>query len=166
MMGRIAALALVLAGLAGGTAMYYFQVYGYYDRLPAQEMLLVQTETGMQPVPVSGFEGIDSDSSPLRYRACLRLGDAVALQIPYTDPKPLNAPRWFGCFDAGALTDDLAGGRAQAWLAEGNFRFGFDRVMALYPDGKAYLWHQMNACGMAHFDGRPLPQGCPPAPES
>lgn len=166
MMGRIAALALLLAGLAGGLAMYYFQVHAFYDRLPAQDVLIVQTQEGAQPLPLSAFDGIDSDSSPLRYRACVQLAETEAPLIPYEAAQPLNAPRWFGCFDAGTLEADLVAGRAQAWLVEANFRYGFDRVMALYPDGNAYVWHQMNACGAAHFDGRALPQGCPPAPES
>jgi len=166
MMGRIAALALVLAGLIGGGAMYYFQVYAYYDRLEPRISLIAEVPEGVTRLTIAGFEGIDSDSSPLRYRACFEvLGEPVDL-IPYPDPQPLNAPRWFGYFDAGRLEADLAAGRAQAWLVEANFQYGFDRVMALYPDGNAFLWHQMNACGAAHFDGRALPQGCPPAPES
>lgn len=166
MMGRVAALALLLAGLAGGGAMYYLQVYAYYDRLEPRASLNAETSEGVTPLAITGFEGIDSDSSPLRYRACFTVLDAPAGLTAYPAPQPLNAPRWFRCFDAGRLEADLAAGRAQAWLVEANFQYGFDRVMALYPDGNAFLWHQMNACGAAHFDGRALPQGCPPAPES
>lgn len=166
MMGRIAALVLVLAGLVGGGMMYYLQVHAYYDRLEPRISLIAELPEGTTQLTIADFEGIDSDSSPLRLRACFRVLDAPENLIPYPNPQPLNAPRWFGCFDAGALEADLAAGRAQAWLIEGNFRYGFDRVMVLYPDGSAYLWHQMNACGLAHFDGRALPQGCPPAPES
>ncbi len=165
-MGRIAAIALLLAGLVGGGAMYYLQVYGYYDRLEPQVDLIAEVPEGVTRLTIAGFEGIDSDSSPLRYRACFQVMEGHTDLIPYPDPRPLNAPRWLGCFDAGKLEADLAAGRAQSWLVAANFRYGFDRVMALYPDGKAFLWNQMNACGAAHFDGRPLPQGCPPAPES
>jgi hypothetical protein len=166
MKGRIAALALVLAGLTGGIGMYYLQVYAFYDRLAPQTSLMAELPDGATRLTIAGFEGIDADSSPLRYRACFQVPDAPAMLIPHPAPQPLNAPRWFGCFDAGQLETDLAAGQAQAFLIEGNFRYGFDRVMALYPDGRAFLWHQMNACGDAHFDGRTLPQGCPPAPES
>jgi len=166
MMGRIAAVALVLAGLLGGLGMYYFQVHAFYDRLPEQDVLRVQAGEGVLDLAITGFEGIDSDSSPLRYRACFTLPGRPEGMVPHSAPQPLNAPGWFRCFDAGTLERDLSAGRAGAWLVEGNFRYGFDRVMALYPDGRAFLWHQMNACGVAHFDGRTLPQGCPPAPES
>lgn len=162
--GRIAAAVLVLAALGLGGAMYYLQVYGYYSRLPVRDTLTLATEGGPQNLAVSGYEGIDSASSPLRRRECFTLSAAPEGLLPYARPEPLLAPRWFSCFDAAVLGADLAAGRARAVLAEGNFIYGFDRVMALYPDGRARLWAQVNACGTAHFDGRPLPEGCPPAP--
>lgn len=165
-MGRLVALALVLAGLLAGGGMYYLQVYGYYDRLEPQISLTVDLPEGATRLSVADFQGIDSTSSPLRYRACFTLAGPVMELQPYPEPRPLNAPRWFSCFDAPQLGADLDAGRATAWLAEGNFIFGFDRVLALYPDGRGYLWHQINACGTAHFDGRTLPPHCPPAPSN
>jgi len=164
MKGRIAAIVLVLAALLGGAGMYYLQVYGYYHRLEPQTGLIVEVPEGVTRLTVADFEGIDSDSSPLRYRACFQVPVAQMDLIPYPAPRPLNAPRWFSCFDAAAIGADLQAGRAAAYLVEANFLFGFDRVMALYPDGRAVAWHQINTCGEAHFDGRDLPQGCPPAP--
>lgn len=161
--GRLLAAALVLAGVLAGGGMYYLQVWGYYDRLPpATELRLAGVEAA---VALTAHEGIDSDSSPLRRRECLTLAARPEGLVPYPGAQPLNAPGWFACFDAPALAADLAAGRAQAVLVEANFRFGFDRVMALYPDGRGFVWHQTNACGTAHFDGRPLPQGCPPPPQ-
>lgn len=166
-LGRIAAIALVLAGLAGGGAMYYLQVYGYYDRLEPRISLLVQAEDGTRRLTIADYQGIDSTSSPLRLRECFTvLGGAEGTEglMAHPRPEPLVAPGWFPCFDARALDQDLLAGRARAVLVEGNFVYGFDRVMALYPDGRAFVWTQANPCGAAHFDGRPLPEGCPPAP--
>jgi hypothetical protein len=163
--GRIVIVLLLLAALLAGGAMYYLQVWGLYDRLPATDRLTVATEDGPAELRVSDFRGIDSDSSPLRRRACFRLHAAEGL-IDYPAPQPLHAPRWFDCFDAATIGHDLLQGRATAYLVERDFAFGFDRVMAVYADGSAYLWNQMNACGHAHFEGRPLPPGCPPAPGS
>lgn len=175
MSGRVVVIVLLLAGVISGGAMYYLQVWGLYDWLPAADRLTVATETGatetgatemaVTELAVTDFQGIDSASSPLRRRACFRLHAAEGL-IDYPDPTPLNAPRWFRCFDAPAIDRDLSQGRASAYLVEADFVWGFDRVMAVYPDGRAYLWNQINACGRAHFDGRDLPPGCPPAPES
>jgi hypothetical protein len=78
---------------------------------------------------------------------------------------PLVAPGWFDCFDAAAIGADLAAGRAAAVLGEANVTYGIDRVLALYPDGRGYAWHQINACGEVVFDGDPPPPGCPPVPE-
>ena len=40
-----------------------------------------------------------------------------------------------------------------------------DRIVAVFPDGRGYAWHQINACGEVVFDGDPAPEGCPPVPE-
>jgi hypothetical protein len=163
--GRIAIVLVLLAALVAGGAMYYLQVWGLYDPLPATDRLTVATENGPAVLIVTDYHAIDSESSPLRRRACFRLDAAEGL-IDYPAPQPLHAPTWFDCFDARAIGEDLLEGRASAYLVERDFVWGFDRVMAVYPDGAGYLWNQMNACGHAHFDGRALPPGCPPAPGS
>ena len=166
MTGRIMVIVLVLAGVLGGFGMYYLQVYAYYDRLAPLSSLTVAGADGPVTLAVRDYQGIDSDSSPLRQRACFTVDPLPGGLVPHATPTPLNAPGWFDCFDARAIDADLTAGRAAAWLVEGNFRYGFDRVMAVYPDGRAYLWHQINPCGSAHFDGRPLPAGCPLPPGS
>lgn len=163
--GRVIAVALLLAGVLAGGAMYWFQVHAFYDRLPPRTALTVPGRDGPVTLTLRDHQGIDSDSSPLRLRECFTVADADPdLLIPHDGPTPLNAPRWFRCFDAPTLSADLRAGRAAAFVLDGNFRFGFDRVLALYPDGRGFVWAQMNACGTAHFDGRPLPPGCPPPP--
>ena len=166
-MGRIAAVVLIGLGLAGGAAAYYFQVYAFYDRLEPRESfaLTPMGAAAPQPVPISGFEGIDSDSSPLRFRACFTLQASVDAYAPHPAPTPLIAPGWFDCFDAEAIGADLERGAARALMAEAHFEYGFDRVVAVYPDGRAYAWHQINPCGESFFDGLPLPPDCPLPPE-
>ncbi len=165
MTGKLIALFLLLAAALAGGAMYYFQVHALYDRLePRSNLTLALPDGTTTRLSIADFDGIDSDSSPLRLRACFTVPPPVPDLPPYPAPTPLHAPGWFSCFDAGALTANLDAGRATAHLVEGNFVWGFDRVLALYPDGRGYLWAQMNACGQAHFDGRPLPADCPPAP--
>jgi hypothetical protein len=83
----------------------------------------------------------------------------------YPNARPLVAPGWFDCFDAATIGGDLQSGRAVAVLGEENVTYGIDRVIALYPDGRAFAWHQINACGEVVFDGDPPPEGCPPVPE-
>ncbi|SDW69188.1 DUF6446 family protein [Roseicitreum antarcticum] len=165
-MGKFLTIVLVVCAALAGGGMYYLQVYAYYDRLPPQDTIALTAPGGIaRAASVADFEGIDSDSSPIRYRACFTL-DSVAGAALYEGATPLIAPRWFGCFDAEQLSDDLEAGAAQAVLSQSNFRYGFDRVVAHYPDGRAYAWHQINRCGEALFDGNPIPFGCPVPPPS
>jgi hypothetical protein len=165
-MGRVLVILLLLCTVLAGGGTYYLQVYAYYDTLPEQDSVAL-TPLGAiaaQEFPVTGFQGIDSDSSPIRYRACFALDIDPASLSPYVGATPLIAPGWFDCFDAKALTEALADGRAVAVMGQSNIVYGIDRVVALI-DGRGYAWHQINACGAAHFDRDPVPAGCPTPPE-
>ena len=164
--GRAIVIVLLACGMLAGVAMWWLQVHAFYDRLPARDTVALTPAGAVTPVAlrVSGYEGIDSDSSPIRHRACFRLEETPPTPTPYADPTPLNAPRWFSCFDAAAIGAALRDGTARAVLAERDVRYGIDRVVALWPDGRGHAWTQFNACGRAHFDGNPLPPGCAPPP--
>ena len=148
MTGRIMVIVLVASGVIAGAAMYYLQVYGFYTRLPAQTQvdMTMPGATLTTPVQVSGFEGIDAQSSPLRYRACFTLADPTALDVaePAAAPDPLVGPGWFSCFDAAAVGADLIAGRARAVLSQREIARGVDRIIAVWPDGRAVAWHQLN----------------------
>ncbi|MBR3371116.1 MAG: histidine kinase [Rhodobacteraceae bacterium] len=165
-MGRFLVVLLLLSTALAGVGVWYFQVYAFYEDLPAQGsvQLTPMGALGAQDYAVNNFEGIDSDSSPIRYRACFDIDVNAAALTPYANATPLFAPDWFGCFDAAALTLALENGQAQAVMGVSNIRYGVDRVVALM-DGRGYSWQQINPCGLAHFDGDPVPPGCPPPPE-
>jgi hypothetical protein len=141
----------LVIGLAGsaaiaGAAMWYLQVHAFYDRLPDTTVLRVTTEAGPQPLSLSAFQGIDATSSPLRFRACVTLAQPgeLASAVPATKPDPLTAPGWFDCFDAAAIGGALQRGEAVAWLSEREIHRGVDRIIAVYPDGRAFAWQQLN----------------------
>jgi hypothetical protein len=141
----------IVLGLAGsaaiaGAAMWYLQVHAFYRPLPETTVLRVTTETGPQPLSLSAFHGIDATSSPLRFRACVTLANPQELGSaePATKPDPLTAPGWFECFDAGAIGTALQQGEAVAYLSEREIARGVDRIIAVYPDGRAFAWHQLN----------------------
>ena len=173
MTGKILALFLVLAAAIAGGSLYYLQVYAYYDEVTEEQasgVMLVANAIG-KPVKIvyGDFQAIDSDSSPLRFRACFSVKNSIGMLTEnfrvYDNPVPNMAPGWFDCFDAKALGAALEEGTAVAFLGEENVRYGFDRVVAVMPDGRGFAWHQINHCGEVVFDGNPAPEGCPPVPE-
>jgi Family of unknown function (DUF6446) len=173
MTGRFVIGAIMVIALAAGAAMYYLQVYAFYDPVePASagaEMRLTTIAGVVEPILSDGFEGIDSQSSPIRFRACFTTPQSVAMLTEtyktYPAAVPLTAPAWFDCFDAKAIGAALEQGEAIAFLGEENITYGIDRVVAVFGDGRAYAWHQINACGRVVFNGEPAPAGCPPVPE-
>lgn len=153
MNGKLVGGTIVVTALTVGAAIYYLQVYGFYHPVdasaPSAELRLTSIQTGApEVVPADNFEGIDADSSPLRYRGCfhtpISLATLTETYAIYDDPTPLVAPGWFSCFDAGRIGTDLETGAAVAFLSEKNIHPGFDRVVAIYPDGRAYAWNQIN----------------------
>ena len=145
-MARFLVVLLVGGTLLAGVGAWYLTVHAYYDRLPAQDtvMLTPMGAAAAQAVPVRGFEGIDSASAPIRYRACFALDADPAQFTPYPDAAPLIAPNWFDCFDAHAIGAALEEGRATAVLGQAHLHYGIDRVVAVFPDGRAFAWHQIN----------------------
>jgi hypothetical protein len=171
-MGKFLALLILVCALVGGVSMYYLQVYAYYDEIAPSgpdDVQAVQLATGQSaPMPHADFQAIDSDSSPIRYRACfttaLSPAELTATYQPYPGAVPLLAPKWFDCFDAREVGAALEEGRALAFMGTENIRYGIDRIIAVMPDGRGFVWHQINRCGDVVFDGQPAPADCPPPP--
>jgi len=168
MMGKILAGIIVITSLIAGAAMYYLQVYGFYDTVeytPDHIKLTVLVTGTPEPMLVDGFTGIDADSSPLRFRACFTtpLSQAMLTEtyVTYPNPTPLTAPGWFDCFDAGAIGAALESGEAIAFIGQENIEYGVDRVIAVFGDGRAYVWHQLNNCGQRRYDGTDVGPSCP-----
>lgn len=159
MNGRYLAGGLVAFALLFGAVLWWFQTRGHYVTVEGVQSVTVAGET----IPVAHYEGIDAASSPLKLRGCFRAEGLDGPEAP--EAEPLVAPGWFGCFDAERITQDLAAGRARAILAAFNEPWGFDRIVASYPDGRAFEWRQINRCGRASFEGERPPEGCPPKDE-
>ncbi|GGH21995.1 hypothetical protein SAMN05444007_102328 [Cribrihabitans marinus] len=172
MSGKILAMIVLVSAAIAGGALYYFQIYGYYYDVAAQPgrdvMLLPQDAEAPEPITYSEFRAIDADSSPIRYRACFETEAApealAATYMPAEAPEPLTAPGWFDCFDAVALADDLAAGRARAFIGQKNVHFGVDRIVAVTADGRGYAWNALNNCGRKTYDGTQVGEDCPPRP--
>lgn len=152
MNGKIVAGGIVLTGLVAGIAMYWLQVYAYYEPVsftPGAEIMLTPI-IGNRPeaIVVGDVQGIDANSSPLRFRACfttpLTLATLTETYKVYDGAEPTIAPGWFDCFDAQAIGAALESGEALAFLSQEGIAPQIDRVVAVFPDGRAYAWHQVH----------------------
>ncbi|MEI4471598.1 DUF6446 family protein [Frigidibacter sp. MR17.24] len=153
MNGKIVAGAIVLPALIVGAGVWYAQDYAYYRQVSLTEgestVVLTSIATDApEEITADEFQGIDADSSPLRFRSCFRTRLSLALLTEtyqtYDHATPLNAPGWFGCFDAARIGADLERGAAVAFLSQRDIRPGVDRVVAVYPDGTAFAWNQLD----------------------
>ena len=114
--GRLVVIALLLAAGLAGAALYYLQVYAFYEdasTVSGGDVMLTKIVSGTpEPILAEGLDAIDADSSPIRYRGCFTTSLSLALltetyELYEETPDPRNAPEWFDCFDAEAIA--LAG---------------------------------------------------------
>ena len=165
---RSVIVAMVLFALGLGALLYYLQVYGYYTEIAAPaEITLVTAEGETEAIAFRNFRGIDSDTSPIRYRACFDtdLGGADLSAYQAYTAEPLVAPSWFDCFDAKALGAAMEAGEMTVLLSQKEVTYGVDRVVGIMPDGRGFAWNKINECGEVVFSGDAVPEGCPPVPE-
>ena len=141
MNGRVFGIAFVAFAVIFGAGLYYSLVYAYYEKVDGLAEISVQGQT----IAVSEYEGLDATSSGLKLRGCFTVDPAVFDKLEVaTKPVPLSAPKWFKCYNVGDIQQDLDAGNAVAYLAAENEKDGIDRFVAVYPDGRAYQWRQLN----------------------
>jgi len=158
MNGKVLITGLLGVALITGAGLWYSIERAYYTSVTG----VTEIRSYDAFLPVSDYKGIDADTSPLKMRACFQVSWDYAQSDEFKkDATPLRAPRFFSCFDAGKITADLETGNATAVLLDENRPYGFNTYVAQYPDGRAFMWRQINACGDAWFSGNDLPDGCP-----
>ena len=171
MSGKIVGIVILVSALIAGAALYYLQIYGFYDDVPdAQVELVSLTTQEPEEIAADNLQAIDADSSPIRFRACFTHDISLAMatetyeMTDHTDPR--NAPGWFDCFDAAAIGAEIEAGTALTFLGAKNVHYGVDRIVALTDDGRGYIWHELNDCGEKSYDGTVIGETCPERPEN
>ena len=173
-MGKFLAIVLVTCGIIAGGAMYYLHVYAYYSTVVpngSTDVVLKPLDGSVaQAIAYSDYKAIDSNSSPIRYRACFTAENTAdelkALYVTIKDAEPLVAPGWFDCFDAKEIGAAIESQSATSFLSIENVSYGIDRIVSVLDDGRGYAWNKINRCGKIAFAGKPLPPDCPTPPES
>lgn len=168
MNGKIVGLAILISAGIAGAALYYLQVYGFYEEATAevQEVRLMSLASqSPEAIEAAGITAIDAESSPIRFRACFTTPASLAMlsetYVLLDRATPRNAPDWFDCFDAASIGAELGAGTALAFLGEKNVAFGVDRIVAVTEDGRGYIWHELNDCGEKAYDGTIVGEECP-----
>jgi Family of unknown function (DUF6446) len=138
--GRAVLIGMGLALLVFAALLWWFQTRAWYEEVTGVETVTVDG----REVPVADWRGIDAASSPIRLRACFRVDPEALADAPVAEaPTPLVAPDWFDCFDAAALTAALGAGEALAVRAAADEFEDTERLIAVYPDGRAFMWRQL-----------------------
>ncbi|MDO6729544.1 DUF6446 family protein [Marinovum sp. 2_MG-2023] len=174
MSGRILAGAIVMIALLAGVALYYTQVFAYYDEVSADgvdDVALVSLVSGLpEPILYEDFQAVDKRSSPIGYRACFTTSHSLAMLSEtfeaYEHTPPRVAPGWFDCFDAEQIDAEVTAGTALMFLSQKNIAYGVDRVVAITDDGRGYVWHELNECGDKAYDGTVVGEECPAREET
>jgi hypothetical protein len=135
----------LIVGLVGfmllfGLAFWWFQEHAFYTETQADKAEIVIAGTTYS---VTRWRGLNSTSSPLKLRACFVLDEPIQA-LPALEPEPLVAPGWFKCFNARVIAESLENGYAEAFVAARNEPPGFDRIIAVFPGGRSYMWRQLS----------------------
>ena len=141
MSGKIMAGGLVVFTIIFGAFLWYAQFYAYYNEVNG----LPSVDVAGRTVMVQDYQGLDGESSGLKLRGCFKVNPADFEGVAVAEaPMPVTPPDWFTCFDVEQLTSDVESGAASAYMAAKEDMDGLDRVIAVYPDGRAYMWRQLN----------------------
>ena len=171
MNGKLVGGAILLSAAVAGVALYYLQIYAFYEEVAAPEQgveLVSVVSDRPEPIVTDNYRAIDADSSPIRYRACFDTTASLAMLsesfVMVENTEPRIAPGWFDCFDAEAIGTALEQGKALTFLSEKNISYGVDRIVAITEDGRGYVWHELNDCGEKAYDGTVVGEECPERP--
>ena len=138
MSGRLLVIILLTFTAIFGAVLWYFQTYAFYATLGAEKVTIAGQEYS-----ISNYRGIDAMTSPLKLRSCFEMHGTIDAPLA-ENPTPLVAPDWFDCFDARVIGEALEAGEAVAYVAEPEEFVGVDRIVARFPDGRAYEWRQFS----------------------
>ena len=139
MSGRTLMAGLLVTLAIFGVALWWFQTRAFYTEFTTDTITVAGAE-----IPVTGFQGIDANTSPIKLRACMTVNpEDFTNAPPAPNAVPLVAQSWFDCFNAKMLSRALDAGEAEAFLAASEEFDGTERIIAVYPDGRAFMWRQL-----------------------
>lgn len=175
---RLAIIAILGSGLLAGVGMIYLQSYAGWAELDAAQVGEIQLQSvatgNLEPILAENVKGLDTVQDGVRlsgaisFRACFTTPQSLAMltetYVIADNAEPLTTVGWFDCYDAREVGRALETGEAVAFRGAENISYGVDRMAAVFPDGRGFVWHQLNNCGEALFAGDTPPETCPEPP--
>ncbi|SLN22006.1 DUF6446 family protein [Pseudooctadecabacter jejudonensis] len=172
---QFAIAAIIGSGVLAGAGMIYLQNYAGWAELSSLEVGEVQLQTleggELEAIIAENVKGLDTVqdgvrlSGDLSFRACFTTPQSLAMltetYVIADNAEPLTTVGWFDCYDAREVGQAIETGEAVAFRGMENISYGVDRMAAVFPDGRGFVWHQLNACGEALFAGDTPPETCP-----
>ena len=109
-------------------------------------MRLRITGGAVEPALIKGQPVVAFSTDAKFYYACFQtsmsfgfLTETYVISDDATPAKPLGE---MACYDQQKIAMDVASGEALSLVGERNIIEGIDRIIAVYPDGRAFAWHQ------------------------
>ncbi len=90
---------------------------------------------------VRRYSGVAVPGEPEKTRACFRVDRAIEAPAEL-EPRPGEAPGWLECYDREFIAEMLARGDGTAYVAGRDEPEGWNRVIAVLPGNRIYMWHQ------------------------
>ncbi len=127
---------LIAAGVTAVSLGWWFAGHTGFVPTTAEEVRIAG-----ETYEVRRFTGVVAPGEPEKERACFRV-DRDIVAPPELEPQPTPGPDWLNCFNAGFIAESLARGDAVAYVAESDDPEGWNRVIAVLPGRRVYMWHQ------------------------
>jgi len=99
-----------------------------------------------EDVVIDGLSALSSGEANMHgcFKTTMSLPMMTETYKIYDDALPVAPVDGLACFDAKEISAALAADTAFAFLSQSNIATGIDRVVAVYDDGRAFVWNQPN----------------------
>ena len=116
-------------------------VWWLYGRTVFEPTRTTEVTIAGEVYEVRRYSGVEAEGQRHKNRACFRV-DREIVAPPELEPRPAPGPDWLECYNAEFIARMLASDEGAAYVAERDDPEGWDRVIAVLPGRRVYMWHQ------------------------
>lgn len=126
----------IIAGVVVIVGVWWFAGHTGYRPSVAREVVIAG-----DVYEVSRWVGVVAPGEPEKARACFRVETDITAP-PELEPRPTPGPDWLRCFNPDFIMESLATDDATAYVAEYDDPPGWNRIIAVVPGRRVFMWHQ------------------------